>query len=433
MKSEKQLTKYGIIYTLAGSFQKGLGFVVFMWLATILTVREYADFGLQYAVFTAIATLAGSGITSAVVALLDEYSSDSARKILFRASGSSFLVLSTISILIFVPILLLFYKQNFNNIADMLIVLISSILSSYYVLQSILVRFNESHFESLILSFVPQFVGYIVGFLFVLYFKSSISFFWGILVGQLLSLSIFCFKQIHFYGFINEVKLVGLLLKRLVPYTFIAVIAWFLGYGNTFFIDYMFEKKFVAIYVFLYTISSILQLVATSMNQVWSPRFFKLFKDISSEEIEKKYLKFSFFQGLVIGGVGLIIIVLVPFMGYFADSLKIYIDSSTELFYLFAGYVVSIPWWHAQNYFFIKNEGKLLLKITAISGLLGFLSWILTMHFFGVYGIYLGFFVNTFLRSLIIFAVANIKWGVKFDYKGIISGMALLLITFLIK
>ena len=431
MKSEKQLTKYGFIYALAGSFQKGVGFVVFMWLATILSVKEYADFGLQYAVFTAIAAIAGSGITSAVVALLNEYSSDSKRKTLFAATGSTFLVLSFVSILISL-VLFLFFGQIFNNIFDLLIVLMSSILTSYYVLQSILVRFNESHFESLVLSFAPQLIGYFSGFIFVLFYKTSISFFWGTLVGQMISLSIFSFKQIYFYGFSNEIKLITLLLRRLIPYTLIAIIAWFLGYGNTFFVDYLFEKKVVAIFVFLYTISSILQLVATSMNQVWSPRFFKLFKDISTKEIENKYLKFTFFQGFVIGGVGLLLIVLVPFMGYFNESYKIYVDSKTELFYLFAGYVVSIPWWHAQNYFFVENEGKLLLKITAISGLIGFVSWLFLMNMFGVYGIYLGFFVNTLLRSLIIFSVANIKWGVKFDFKGILCGIALLLIAFLI-
>lgn len=431
MKAEKKLAKFGILYTLAASIQKGVGFLVFMLLASVVSVDDYASFGINYALFTVVSVLTGSGISVAVVGLLGKYKSEEDRKSLFQAASTVFLILSLCSLIIITPIQLFVYKLDLFYFLDIGIVILSSITTSFYIMQSILVQYNESHIESIILSFVPQFLGYVLGFCFVLYFKTSISFFWGIFISQLMSMFIFRLKNVNFYGISRNKELIITLLKRIIPYTLIAIIAWFLGYGNTYIIDYLFEAKHVAIYLFLYTISSILQLVATSMNQAWSPHFYKLYNEIEVGDLEKKYKKFTFFQGLILGAVGLIILLLTPFIAQFEPSLSVYVNSTDKLVYLFAGYVVAIPWWHTQNYFFITDKSSELLNITFISGIIGFSFWLASMYLFGENGIYLGFFINMLVRSLIIYLIARRKWIINSDYEGVLIGNGLLLLAFL--
>lgn len=432
MAGGKKLVKAGFVYTLAGGVQKGIGFVVFMYLASILSVGQYALFGIYYAVYSAVATISFAGITESVVSLLNEYQGEDERKRLFRASGTVFLLLSLIGIVLIYLFQIIMYNEHYSNHFELFVILISSVLSSYYLFQSILVRFNEAHNESVIISFVPAVLGYLLGFGFAYMWRSSIAFYWGALIGHACGAVLYFFKEINFLGFSVDKADIKKLFVRLIPFSSIALISWFLGYGNTFVIDGMFEEEQVATYVFLYTIASIIQLIATSMNRVWSPRFYNEYPEADPVQLEKKYSKYTLVQGAVIGVSGFLIIALMPFAGELDSSLEIYVNTKMELFYLFAGYVVAIPWWHCQNYFFIENKGKELFRITGISGVLGFAAWYAAMKFIGIDGIYIGFAVNMLMRSILIYIVARKYWKMGFDLLGMLAGLIIMALVFII-
>ena len=431
MSSGKKLAKFGLIYTLAGGLQKGLGFVVFMYLAAILSVQEYANFGIYYAVFAAVSTISFAGLTESVVSLLGTNREKEDRRKLYQVAGTVFLLLSLAGGVIVFLFQAIGYIGYYNGLLDIFIIIVSAIISSYYLFQSILVRFDEAHIESITLSFIPAVSGYLIGFATAYYYQTSIAFFLGSLGGFVLSAALYKIKLISFVGFSFDQLRIKAMLVRLAPFSLIALIAWFLGYGNTFVIDYLFDDIEVARYVFLYTIASIIQLIASSMNQVWAPRFYNDYPEKEITILEKEYDRFTMLQGLVVGVAGVVLIFLIPYAAYFDESLGKYTDADQELFYLFLGYLVAIPWWHSQNYFFINNEGKSLLKITISSGVVGFLVWLGCMKFIGTGGIYLGFFCNMLVRSLMIFLIARKKWKIGTDYKGVLIGATILALIYL--
>ncbi len=205
--------------------------------------------------------------------------------------------------------------------------------------------------------------------------------------------------------------------SRVTPYIIIAFWGWLLGYGNAFIIKILFDDFNVASFVFFYTISSILQLVATSMNQVWSPSFFLNYPQKTIDLLERKNILFTTIQGAVLGLVGLFILFVFPLVSEFFPNLQKYTQVD-GLFWIFAAYVVSIPWWHAQNYFMINNKGQSLMQLTIFSCILGYILWFLSMLTLGSIGIYFGFFIQTFMRSLIVYFKAKKFWDIKFDWQG---------------
>ncbi|MFT6716162.1 MAG: O-antigen/teichoic acid export membrane protein [Saprospiraceae bacterium] len=431
MSSGKKLAKFGLIYTIANGVQKGIGFIVFMYLASLFTVEEYALFGIYYAIFAGVATISFAGITESVVSLLPENKEPLERKSLFQAAGSVFLLLSCVALVSIYLFQTIGYYENYDNIYEVLIIIFSSIVSSYFLFQAILVRLNEGHIEAITFSFIPQAFGYGLGFCMAYYYGTAIAYFSGSLVGHSLGFLVYKFPHIRFTGFSSDKISIRKLLSRLVPFSIVGLISWFLGYGITFVIDYHFSKEDVAVYVFLYTIASIIQLVATSMNQVWAPRFYGLFGEKTIEFIEKQYDKFTMLQGAIIGFSGFVIVALLLLVSQFTDTLGDYVNKKDELFLLFGGYLLAIPWWHCQNYFFINNKGKKLLKITTIAGVVGLSVWMTCMMLLGKEGIYVGFLANMAVRSALIYVVARKEWKIGFDWKGLIIGLGLLSLMFL--
>ncbi|MDR6786138.1 O-antigen/teichoic acid export membrane protein [Pedobacter africanus] len=427
------LANYGIAYTLTSTIQKGVGFIVFMFFASILTTGEYAKFGLSYSIFTIVSALSYSGILESVVSLMHEYKTSNNLANLFKAANSVFVLLTLFSFVLTTIFVGFFYNNNFSSAGDYLFILLGAGVSSYFVFQSIIVRLEEKHRLSILFSFLPALLGYIAGYVAVRYLKSGSSYFLGTFLGVIVAMALLTpFVKKDFKGFSFLKSDIHLIFSRITPYLIISVIAWVLGYGNTFLIKYLFDDLQVATFIFLFTISSILQLVANSMNQVWSPRFFLSFEEETFEALEAKYRKFTNIQGLVLGGVGAFLILSAPLVLNYFTKLSKFNNSHNEMFFLFAGYVVSIPWWHYQNYYMINNKGKSLMNLTLISGIIGYFVWILCMLFLGKEGIYVGFFLQMAIKSLIVYFNSRNHWKVHFDWIGISIGMGLLFVALLI-
>ncbi|WP_418637371.1 lipopolysaccharide biosynthesis protein [Winogradskyella sp.] len=418
--------KYGILYTVSNAFQKGIGFFVFMYFAGILSIKEYASFGLNYSFFTVVCMFSYAGINESVIGQLKKEKNTSD---LFKTANSVFVLFSLISLLIFVPVYKIIYLESSLSFVNIFSITLGAILLSFFTFQSIIVRLKEAHLHSVVYSFFPPLLGYILGFYLVFTSKESFSYFKGVLYAAFISLFVLFFFRKHFIGFSKSTKQIKLIIFSALPYIAIAFFAWILGYGNTFLINYLFDELQVATYVFLFTIASVLQLVANSMNQVWSPKFYNIFQENNLKEIEKKYGVFTIVQGAIIGLIGALIIVVFPIVASYFESFNKYEGVEFSMFFLFGGYLVSIPWWHTQNYYLIKNQGKKLMNLTLISSLFGLVLWIAMMFFLKEIGIYLGFFFQLLIKSLLVYFYGQKKWDIKFHWKGTLIGLGILLIA----
>lgn len=422
-----RLARFGIAYTFGAMLQKGIGFVIFMYFANIFSVKEYAAFGINYSIFTVISALAFSGIIEAVIGLMREHKANKTFHELFKAANSVFAVLAvSASVLVSITVFLL-YRHNLDNNFEIIIIALGAAFSSLFIFQSTLVRLEEQHILSILLLIVPSIIGYFCGLTAVLFFKTGFSYFAGTLLSYAICLVLFLVNKRNFTGFSFDKTYIKKIVNRISPYIIIAILGWLLGYGNTFLVKYLFNDLQVAIFVFLLTISSILQLVATSMNQVWAPRFFINYDKDPIHLLEEKNQKFTIIQGLVLGAIGAMIILIFPLLISYFHNLEKYSNNKLEMFCLFGGYIVSIPWWHSQNYFMINDNGKSLMNLTIVSGVVGYLLWIFCMFFLGSKGIYVGFFTQMLIRTIIVFTKAKKNWDIKFDWLGILFGMVILL------
>lgn len=423
---------YGIAYTMASGLQKGIGFFVFMFLGSKLSIAEYADFGINYSIFTAIILLVSAGIQESVVSLMSSNRGEEKMNVLFKSANSIF-VLFSLGILIIVTSLSVVCNSQDYPLGSNLFITVGAILSSFFLFQSLIIRLEEKHYLSIMLSFFPAVLGYVFGFSFFLYTNRGIAFFQGLFISLILFAICYSFQNKQFKGFGYSKGDLYKILTRVFPYSVIAFWGWALGYGNTFIIKYLFLDYDVALFVFIYTISSIIQLIATSMNQVWSPKFFNLYIKENSNYVENKNIKFSTIQGVVLGLSGLAILILYPLATQWFQNLNKFGNPRLEMFLLFSAYIISIPWWHCQNYFMINDDGKTLMNVTIFSSFVGYIVWVLAMVVLGNIGIYLGFFIQTFLRTIFVYINASKKWNIRFDWKGVTTGLLILSLSFLLK
>lgn len=413
------LAFYAIAYGASAAFQKGLGFILFMWLAHSLQVHAYATFGLLYALQSGLATLAVAGVIEAVIGLLKDCRSEESRTRLFNSANSvlGILVLAAATIVWLGSGLL---TQHLNaSTFEISLVVLSGVLTAFFTLQSVLTRLNEDHFSSLILTFFPPLIGLAGGYIGYIYTGTVIGFFGGFAIGMVASLLLFGLLGFGSYALIQRPHDVLPILKRILPFAVIAVLGWLNGYGNTYLVQSFFTATDVARFTFAYTLSSILQLVATSLNQVWSPRVFKMVHDLHFVEAEIKNRRFYKFQGLALGVVGAGILILAPLIiQTIGESLIPYRGLTNELFFLFAAYALSIPWYHVQNYYYAYSKGKQMMNMTMMTSLLGLALWLLCAQVFGVIGIYIGFMMMMVVRMLGALYWARREWAVGVLWEG---------------
>lgn len=423
----KSLAIWAIAYAGTAALQKGVGFVLFLWLAHSLSVEAYAKFGLLYGLQTGIAALAVAGIIESVVGLLKEYKADAAKQRLFDSANTIFAMLSAGSI----AVLILVYDKLVHDVnaskTELLFVTVAGVFTAFFALQAQLVRLEENHTASLALSFFPPLVGLVAGFLSFLTGQTVSSFFGGTAVGLVVALVPFAVGRIGSYRFTLQMRETTPILSRISPFILIVALGWLGGYGNTYVVQSFFTPTEVARFTFAYTLSSIMQLVASSLNQVWSPRFFRIVHEMPVAEVESRNRRFSAMQGVILGVAGAIVLAVVPFATKLVGpSLASYRDLELELFFLFAAYAVSIPWWHAQNYYFAHSKGAELMNVTLATSAIGMAGWVCAMWLLGVIGIYVGFMLLMLTRMVGALLWARKKWSINILWEGPVVALLLL-------
>lgn len=421
------LAFYAMAYAGAAATQKGVGFVVIFWLAQALPVEEYAQFGLMFALQSGVAMLAGAGIINSVIGLLSQDESSAARALLFRRANGVLFQLSTLTVIVVSIGYILVFDTGISLFIVLPAVIASGILQAYFTQQAALVRLDELHSSSLALAPGGPLAGYLGAFFSFLAFGSVESFFVGMAAASLAAALVFNWLGVGKIGISPGISQTTSIRRSLGPFILIALLTWLSGYGNTYIVELLFQSPEVAKFTFLFTVSSIMHLVATSTNQVWSPRFFRLVNKLDREEIESKNMLFYALQGAVLGASGAFILVTLPVaLPAFGGNLLAYQGLELELFVLFAGYAVSVPWWHAQNYFLAFGKGSDLMIAVLASSMLGLVIWIGLMLLFGSIGIYLGFLAQMTLRSAWVMRASRSRWNLRIAWRGVAVALALL-------
>lgn len=412
----------------AGSafLQKGIGFFLFMWLAHSLSVQDYARFGLFYALQSGVAALAVAGIAEAVIGMLKDHAAGAARQRLFASANALFALLTLGACALSVLVWLLLAGSIGAGAFDIACLTVAGALTGFFTLQSLLTRLNEQHVASLWLNSLPPLVGLGTGWLAFLLAPSVSSFYAGMAAGLALVVLLFPLVGARFHGFVPERAMVRALAGRLGPFMLIVALAWFSGYGNTYLVNAMFEASDVARFTFAYTLSSVMQLLASSLNQVWSPRFFAAAHTSPVAELEQGNRRFYLIMGAVLGLAGALALVAAPLaVRLVGASLAPYAGLELPLFFLFAAYAVSMPWWHAQNYYLAHSQGPQLMYVSVATSVAGLVLWLGAMAWLGSIGVYVGFALMMLARSVGAFAFARRVWPLRLMWEATLLALAL--------
>jgi O-antigen/teichoic acid export membrane protein len=427
-----RLIFYAVLYTGSAGLLKLVGFFIFMWLAQALSVESYAKFGLLYALQTGLTTFGLVGILEAVAGRLKEHRSDEQKKQLFAAANSTFIITLISSIVLAIILYVSFFGRSEISFFMLFGVLSSGSLIAYSMLQAQTLRLEEKHLPSICFSFAFPLAGLIGCFVAFYFLRTVQSFFWGSTIGMTIALLGLWISRVGSYGMAGQMADTRQILLRVTPFIAVAIFGWLSGYGSNYIVKIFFDPKELAKFTFALTICSIMQLIATALNQVWAPRFYRITHELPFEEVEKKNLRFYRIQSIVLGLFGGIALAAFPIiMNIFKGNLVYYKAMTLELGLLFCAYVILSPWWHCSNYFLAYDKGPILMKITLITNALGIFVWIILMWQLGPIGIYIGFLTQMLIRSVGISLYTKKHWPVKLSWDGALVGVFLTFIGFL--
>ena len=413
------------VYLSSSLLLKGATFAFTVWMAKVLDVSVFADWGVLYSLQTAFIAICSAGVVEAVVGLLKDTGAAS-KKSLFSASFSTFFLNATVSMILFLIVWLFFFRTTSLTLVAFVGMLVTSVLLSFAAFFSRLIRLDERHLSSLLYSFVVPFsalAGSLLGFLLyrnleAIFLGSAFSSSCALLLARAEAIPLFLAKK--------DVMLSRAVQRRMPPFIVVVFLGWLSGYGTVLLVGYGFEKLEVARFTFMLSISAILQLVTAALNQVWSPRFYM---SVSKGDLvlleERNYLIFGC-MGALLGAIGLSIIFCYPLIiTQIGGNLTQYSDMQLELFFMLSGYVLLIPWWNCQNYYLAFNKGAELMQIVIGSSMLGISVWVFLMWQYGAVGIYIGFMIQMLIRTVSILYAARKNWQIRSNWIGVTIGVVL--------
>jgi O-antigen/teichoic acid export membrane protein len=420
------LVWYAGLYTASAGVLKLAGMALFLWLARSLPTEEYAGWGLLYALQTAVATFGLMGIVEAIVGLLKTHQTDAERSRLFAAGNTAFLLIAAAAALGIV----LVYRATLGaagaQTQTLVWVIASGGLLAFASLQAQVMRLREDHRGSLVYSFGVPLAGLSGSFVAFVLLKTAESFFVGSTVGLALGIGAAWILGSGSYQVTSGGSEVRGILRRVGPFVGIALLGWLNGYGNNYVVRYFFQSEEVARFTFALTVSSLMQLVASAMNQVWSPHFYRIVHQQPAHEVESRNTRFFGWQAVGLGLVGGIVLAsLSPVLLLLGGNLSLYRSMGPQIGLMVCSYIVLVPFWHCQNYFLAFDRGPSVLTNVVITSALGSAVWVLCMWLLGSIGIYLGFLIQMILRTAGLIVAARADWPIRINWGGLLAGAAL--------
>lgn len=426
-----RLVWYAGAYAASAAVLRLVGFGLFLWLARSLPTDAYAEFGLLYALQTGLSALAIAGVVEAVVGLLREHRSSAERSDLFAAANSIFPLLALPAALLAVVLFLVSVESPYPSVTTLVCVVLTGGLLAWSSLQAQVARLQEEHSSSLCFSFIVPLVGFSGSLLAYLTSPTLESFFLGAAAGISIALLGLKLVGVGNYEWLGRGRTFTQILLRLSPYVAIAFLGWLSGYGNNFLVKALLQSTEVARFTFALTLSSTVQLAATALNQVWSPRLFQLVLELPFDEVEARNRNAFRLQGIGLGVVGGCTLAAVPAaMAVIGGNLRAYGSMELELLLLFCSYALLIPWWHCHNYYLVNGKGEELMRIVLSTSIAGVAVWAVLMVWAGEIGIYLGFLAQMLLRTFGIVVSARKHWPIRVAWDGVCFAVLLMLVGY---
>ena len=283
----RELIALSGLYGGAAAALRVVGAGVFLWLARSLSVDDYAGFGLLYALQQALATFALAGIVEAVIGQLRNERRDVNLSRLFATASSAFLSMSLVSVFVAIFAWLAWFRGSSSSPLVIVSAIAGGIALAWSSLRSQLTRLREDHVASLSFNIFPSLLGLLCAVLAFAWRPTVGAYFAGFATGALLSLAYLELRSGGALRFSSRPSEIRIVLVGAAPFVAVSFLGWLSGYGNNYVLAFLFERSEIAKFTFLLTISSVMQLVASALNQVWSPRFYKLADQLSPMESRK--------------------------------------------------------------------------------------------------------------------------------------------------
>lgn len=385
-------------------------FVAFSILAANLSLESFASFGLMYSFATLVATFTPAGIGERTIAALKQGNTETNRRVIFQEALNLCVILSMFYlVLLFVGGWLYLEAIYLEDILKLLSALGIGVLMALGIIQGLLYRLQNHMLHALVVSnllviFVP--VGMILGVLLtgkVLYVFAS-----GLMLGLIAMLFFFAAFRVKLKIFLPR-HMWGIL-KELFPYKVIASFGWVSGYGINALVVFSIAPEMMASYTFLITISSLAQLLCSSMNSVWMPKFVSIYGHKPNNLTSRYNFFFFSLQTLVVSVASIVVIIAIDFIPPVSEQIDFYLSQPFYLSLLFAAYVLTIPWHNASLYFVVNKLGHKMMRVTLLAGSIGIISWVGFVIYLGEPGLYWGFLFNVLIKSLCLWLLAKKTW-----------------------
>jgi len=201
------------------------------------------------------------------------------------------------------------------------------------------------------------------------------AFFIASLLGAYLLVKMGYIGKINF-AYTKEILKFGI---PLIPH---AVGGTIIAMSDRFFISYFHGNAEVGLYTVAYQISALMLLVSLSVNQAWSPFFFKMLK---KEQI-RKALEYTLYLFIFFTLSGIGIFLFKDFLFYIFVDQEFY--AAKEFFlYLLLGFLFQSFYFLVTNLLFYEKKTLLLAKITLSGAVLNMVLNYFFIHLYGTIGV----------------------------------------------
>ena len=407
-------------------------FGVLFYLARIITKSEYGQLGFFFSMQQVIMLFALGGLTEAVTGVFNIYRTNNQLPILSHSLKSLMLCISFALAAVYLAVLFLFVKSTLTTSAlvTYLAVLTSGILLARINMTAMLFQLGEKHHHSIMIKTAPLILGYLMGFLSVLYISENRNMWFFVFVAIGFGSAFFFGKIVRssndVSSWIVDYQLIKTLMKTAAPFLITGLLAWLSGYGNIVFVKYYFSNEAVAEFTMVCNFNFILFLLINSINQVWAPHFFKLAVKISDNHLNDLNSFVNQIQVIAISLIAGIILLYFPFlMKAVGGNFVYYTSIHPFLLITFSAYIVLNMYYRSSPYYLLHQEGGMFLRVILLTSFVGTAAWLLLMKYIGTWGIYIGFYVLHFLRSVSLFWCSR-KWKVRMFWMDLVLAQAIL-------
>lgn len=380
----KILSQNIIIYGATNGIKSLVPFLMLPILTIHLSVEDFGILSLVEVVILFLAPIVSLNIASSINV---EYFKLEKKE--FRKYMTNAFLLSFISFLFIIFIFIILSKQ-ISNILDttntivLWLPLFALLRVSTQVVLSIFQVSGEPK-KFAIFSIGQTLLDFSLSYIFVVFYQYG---YIGRLEGIYIAFFVFSISSIYILYKRNFFSLPTLFYSRdilsfgipLIPH---AIGGTIMAMSDRFFISYFYDNEYVGYYTASYQVSALMLLVGMSVNQAWTPLFFKMLKD----KIEiKKILNLITIVSMFFLFCMLIIGLLRDFIFDILVDKKFFI--AKEYFYwLLLGFFFQSLYFLATNFLFYFKKTKLLASITFFGAILNIILNYIFVKYFGVIGV----------------------------------------------